>query len=69
MQLSRYAKFANSPEEYDKLRKWVDAHNLVSLADDMPIDEPVIDVIFNTQSIDKAIKSAIDKSLDRIFKR
>jgi len=65
--LSRYAKFVNTPEEYEKLKKWVDAHNIV-VEQERPPQAPEVNIQFNPKEIEKTLQAAIIKTLDKHFK-
>lgn len=61
MTLSPLAKFANSPSDYKKLCKWVDAHNKASENIDT-------DILYNPIELEKAILSALDNSIKKFLK-
>jgi len=61
MVLSPLAKFANSPEIYRQLEKLCDCHNRASKG------ETEITLTFDEQELDREIKSAIDRTMNRHF--
>jgi len=65
--LSRYAKLVNTPEEYEKLKKWVNAHNIILEQDTLTLTHEV-NVLFNPKELNSTIQAAIYKTLNKHFK-
>ena len=65
MRLSPLAKHCNSPEKYKQLQKLVDTHNK-AYGNNADIKD--VDISINADELDKAIQTAIDKTMKQYFK-
>lgn len=61
MELNPLAKYCNSPEEYAKLKKYVDIHNK-SQNIELDLDEKQLEKKM------KKVKDKIDKTFKKVFK-
>jgi hypothetical protein len=66
MELSIYAKFANSKEDYEKLRKFVDNRN-ACMNSELPM--PTIQAKIDTKALEKELDKAIVKTIDTAMKK